>query len=371
MKNFAFRVDASLQIGTGHVMRCLTLADALRAHGHQCHFICREQPGTLAEYIQELGFAVHVLPFEEKAALDVIDAPHIQLLGINLTKDADQTFNLIKSLNIDWLIIDHYALDHKWEKYIKNKNSRIKIMVIDDLADRPHFAAVLLDQNFGRKAEDYVGLVPDSCRLLIGPKFALLRSEFASYRPDSLSRRTNSKLKHLVISMGGTDIADATSSVLQALQVADMPSDLHLSVVMGSSAPALSRVRVLASQMLWRTEVLIDVRNMASLMTTADLAIGAGGITTWERCCLGLPSAIVETATNQEGIADILEKAGAALAIGQLSAMEFDKRVVTVVSKLLKLETNCQIALRSAELCTGHGAKIVAECLLEEQQITQ
>jgi UDP-2,4-diacetamido-2,4,6-trideoxy-beta-L-altropyranose hydrolase len=370
MKNFAFRVDASLQIGTGHVMRCLTLADALRAHGHQCHFICREQPGTLAEYIQELGFAVHILPFEETATLDVIHAPYTQWLGDDLTKDANQTSNLIQSLCIDWLIIDHYALDHKWEKYIQNENSRIKIMVIDDLADRPHFAAVLLDQNFGRKAEEYVGLVPDNCRLLIGPKFALLRPEFASYRPESLSRRTNRKLTHLMISMGGTDIADATSSVLLALQVADMPSDLHLSVVMGSSSPALSRVRNLASQMFWRTEVLIDVRNMASLMTNADLAIGAGGITTWERCCLGLPSAIVETAANQEGVAETLEKAGAALAIGQLSALDFDKRIVKVVSKLLKLETNCSIGLRSAELCTGHGAKLVAECLLDEQQIT-
>jgi UDP-2,4-diacetamido-2,4,6-trideoxy-beta-L-altropyranose hydrolase len=166
--------------------------------------------------------------------------------------------------------------------------------------------------------------------------------------------------------MGGTDIANATTSVLQALQVADMPSDLHLSVVMGSSAPALSRVRVLASQMYWRTEVLIDVRNMASLMTNADLAIGAGGITTWERCCLGLPSAIVETAANQEGVAEVLEKAGAALAIGQLSALDFGERVVKAVSELLKLETNCRLGLRSAELCTGLGANLVAECLMKE-----
>lgn len=370
MTNFAFRVDASLQIGTGHVMRCLTLADSLRNYGHQCHFICREQPGNLIEYIKNLGFAVHILPIIDRVNLtwdlDEIRAPYTQWLGVDLKTDANQTSLLIQSLSIGWLIIDHYALDHRWEKCIKNENAHLKIMVIDDLADRSHIATILLDQNFGRKAEDYDGLVPDNCRVLIGPKFALLRPEFARYRPESLLRRTGDKLTHLLISMGGTDNVDATTSVLRALQAAKLPCDFRLSVIMGSSAPALSRVRVLASQMAWRTEVLIDVRNMAGLMADADLAIGAGGITTWERCCLGLPSAIVETAANQEGIAELLENSGAAVAIGQLSDVDFNERVVEAIYKLIQLDTNLSISHRAAEICTGLGANLVAERIMEE-----
>jgi UDP-2,4-diacetamido-2,4,6-trideoxy-beta-L-altropyranose hydrolase len=361
-----FRVDSSLNIGTGHAMRCLSLAAVLEAHGHKCDFICRDQPGNLYEYIIDQGFIVHIMPYEETSILNVIEATYTQRLRLDLKKDAIQTSFMIKTLSIDWLIVDHYELDYDWERYIQKEHPSIKIMVIDDLANRPHLALILLDQNFGRTAEDYVGLVPESCKLLIGPKYALLRPEFASHRAEALSRRSSGGLSHLMISMGGTDIVDSTSAVLKALQVSDIPRDLQLSVVMGSSAPALSSVKALASQMFWRTEVLIDVRNMASIMANADLAIGAGGITTWERCCVGLPSAIVETAANQEGVGDVLEKVGAAIAIGQLCAVDFGNRVVKAVSKLLEPETNCRLGLRSAELCAGLGANLVAERLFEE-----
>lgn len=306
-----FRVDASLEIGSGHVMRCLTLADELSSKGASCCFICRTYDGNLIDYIQNKGYCVHALEGRAHAPVmsrgldcrDNIPEPqHLDWLGASQSQDATDCIPILKAVQPDWLIVDHYGIDARWEwlaaPYHKN------LMVIDDLADRPHIADVLLDQNLGRQAEDYDGLVPRFCRRLIGPRYALLRPEFREAREASLARRkTNKAIRHILISMGGMDKDDATSRILDALAKIALPADVKLSVVMGRHAPALERVCLAAAGMPWPTRVLVDVEDMASLMSEADLAIGAGGSTTWERCCLGLPTIVVPLAENQEPVA--------------------------------------------------------------------
>ena len=162
----AFRVDASLSIGSGHVMRCLTLADSLADKGAQCHFICREHPGHLIEYIRRKGYSVHVLPpcakelFLEKQPVSTDDPPHASWLGCTWDIDAAATRAILNEGEPDWLVVDHYALDARWERALQGVCK--KIMVIDDLADRAHICDQLLDQNFGRTATDYAPLVPVS-----------------------------------------------------------------------------------------------------------------------------------------------------------------------------------------------------------------
>ena len=221
----------------------------------------------------------------------------------------------------DWLVMDHYAFDARWQGAARPAGTRL--MVIDDLADRPHDCDLLLDQNLGHEAGDYDGLVPEACTRLIGPRYALLRPEFAEARAGALAAREGRGLNRLMISMGGIDAADATSMVLDALRDAPLPEGLVISVIMGGQAPALERVRALARDMPRPTEVAVDVDDMAARMAAADLAIGAGGATTWERCALGLPSVIVETADNQAGIAAAMARAGAGLAPGALHAPGF------------------------------------------------
>jgi UDP-2,4-diacetamido-2,4,6-trideoxy-beta-L-altropyranose hydrolase len=311
----AFRVDASLQIGTGHVMRCLTLADVLWGAGAQCHFVCREHPGNLIELIRQRGYGVNALPASSRTNINdeqmVEDhLNYVTWLGADWTTDAEQTKVGVGETAVDWLIVDHYALDIRWEKMLRPVCRRL--MVIDDLANRAHDCDLLLDQNLGRDERDYDQLVPNSCTLLMGPHYALLRPEFAALREVSLRRRAIPQFKHLLITMGGVDQADATSKVLEALKECPLPSDLNITVVMGQHAPWLEHVKYVSAQMPLPTEIKCNVENMAQVMAYSDLAIGAAGSTSWERCCLGLPSMIGVLADNQIYIADALQAAGAA-----------------------------------------------------------
>ncbi|MFK7776842.1 MAG: UDP-2,4-diacetamido-2,4,6-trideoxy-beta-L-altropyranose hydrolase [Gimesia sp.] len=329
-----FRVDASIEMGIGHAMRCLTLADALRVEGAECHFICREHPGNLIKQIASRGYQVDSLPLCQSnhqgdgAATEESQLTHAHWLGCDWRTDARQTTACIASLNYDWLVVDHYALDERWEKQLRPICS--KIMVIDDLADRYHDCDLLLDQTHGRSEVDYEQRTPISCTLLTGAKYALLRPEFAVLREYSLQRRKEPRLEHLLISMGGADKDNVTGKVLQALKGSYLPEDCHVSVVMGEDAPWLEDVKNLAGKLPWVVEINVNVINMAQLMADSDLAIGAAGSTTWERCCLGLPTLMLILAENQRDIARALLDVKAVLMFdgaeqfSQLSALSTD-----------------------------------------------
>lgn len=309
-----FRADASLQIGTGHVMRCLTLADALKAQGAECHFICREHPGNLIEHIRSKGYPAHALSLREPVGASSEPAlVHAAWLGSTQEQEAAECAVILGELNTDWLVVDHYALDARWETALKPYCR--KLMVIDDLADRSHQCDLLLDQTFGRNPEDYTSRVPGDCTLLCGSQYALLRPEFAALRSYSLQRRNDSSLEHLLITMGGVDKDNATGQVLCALQSTELPGNCRITVVMGATSPWLAEVRQQAAQMPWPTGVSVGVSNMAQLMADSDLAIGAAGATSWERCCLGLPTVMVVLADNQKKVAHGLEQAGAVLVL--------------------------------------------------------
>lgn len=315
--NVVFRTDASLQIGTGHVMRCLTLADALNGQGVECRFICRAHPGNLIELIRKKGYQVHSLPLStpgrsDAGMLGAADEPllaHAAWVGVAQCEDALECAAALSDQSADWLIVDHYGLDVCWEKELKPYCRQL--LVIDDLADRSHQCDLLLDQTVGRSEVDYQALVPADCTLLCGSQYALLRPEFALLRDYSLQRRQSQPLGKLLITMGGIDKDNATGEVLRALRSSELPAACHITVVMGPTAPWLAEVRRLADEMPWTTTVLVGVDNMAQLMADSDLAIGAAGATSWERCCLGLPTIMLVLAENQIKVARELELAGA------------------------------------------------------------
>ncbi|NOU22554.1 MAG: UDP-2,4-diacetamido-2,4,6-trideoxy-beta-L-altropyranose hydrolase [Methyloglobulus sp.] len=325
IKKVAIRVDASLHIGTGHVMRCLTLGNALRVKGAEVVFITRQHPRNLIGFIQQKGFVLHQLPLlpdGEKTTETGLPQKlmHSQWLGVSQHQDALECIPLLQEIQPDWLVIDQYAIDCRWQGLLKPYYK--KLMVIDDLADRQHECDVLLDQNLGRKVSDYRELVPANARLLLGTDFALLRPEFTRWRDFSLKRRaTKPELKHLLITMGGIDTNNVTGRVLTVLKDCALPSDLKITVVMGGAAPWLEQVKQQAAQMPNATEVKVNVANMAEIMADSDLAIGAAGSTSWERCCLGLPTLMVVLADNQLIIANALERTNAAYLIGDQAAI--------------------------------------------------
>lgn len=359
--NVAFRADASLDIGIGHAMRCLTLAVALREHGANCHFICREHPGNLLDHIRKRGFSVHVLscckPAERpKDEIGASQPAHGHWLGCDWKTDALQTGDILAELQPDWLVVDHYALDTQWEQALKGHYK--KLLVIDDLADRPHACDVLLDQNLGREAKDYAVLVPNHCTVLVGPHYALLRPEFAALREYSLRRRVVQALKRILITMGGVDQPNATGKVIEALRACPLPQDCHITVVMGAQAPWLEQVHALAATLPWPTEVRVDISDMAQVMADSDLAIGAAGGTSWERCCLGIPSMMIILAANQQLIAQALDERGAAINLGSVVDTEFSNKMTRGLHRLVSEQDLLEAMIKAATAVTrGTGTE--------------
>lgn len=311
-----FRVDASLEMGTGHVMRCLTLANALKEQGAECHFICRKHPGNLIETVQQAGFQVHSLTTQKKSLANNQpqnqankDKPlfHAAWLGATQAQDAQDCQPILKQLQPDWLIVDHYALDKTWQQALKPYYK--KLMAIDDLGDREHLANLLLDQNYGATAEKYQNLVPESCKLLTGTHYALLRPEFAHWREYSLKRRSkNTQIKNILVTLGGADPDNYTAKILAQLAKSELNPLTEITVIMGATASHLEAIKLQAAALPISTQVKANVSNMAELMSKADLAIGAAGATTWERCCLGLPTIQLVIAENQRKTAEALAK---------------------------------------------------------------
>lgn len=311
--NVFIRVDSSTQMGTGHLMRCLTLADELREHSAKVSFICRELPGNLSDFIEKKGHKVYRLPYTESLLTGGNQhTHHAAWLGIRWKADAEQAKAILsKETCIDWLIVDHYALDKQWEKQVRPLVK--KIMVIDDLADRSHDCDLLLDQNFYDNLEfRYDGLVPDYCQKLLGPRYVLLRPEFRKARKKL--RERDGHIRHILIFFGGSDPANETAKALKATSLLSRP-DITVDVVVGGANPNKEKIKQLCST-IPNVSFHCQTENMARLMVKADLAIGAGGSTMWERCFLGLPSITLVVAQNQAEIAAAVAAAGATRNLG-------------------------------------------------------
>lgn len=349
----AFRCDASVAIGTGHVGRCLSLATAVCNSGGHPVFVMRELPGNMLARVADLGFEVRTLPAPAVNFVPTAKLAHAAWAGVSGAQDAVETAQVLADSTWDWLVVDHYAFDLEWETTARLNATRL--MVIDDLADRAHDCDLLLDQNLGRHTRDYDMHLPAATPRMIGPKYALLRPEFSKMREGALLAR-GGPLRHVLIAMGGIDAPDVTSILLQAL-----PDTLQVTVVMGSAAPSLDRVRSLAQARGAR--LLIDTPDMAQEMASVDLAIGGVGVSAWERCVLGLPSLMVVMADNQEPAAAALASAGAARLIGRAGDVDLPARLRVEIAALSDggaLET---MSARAAVLCDGRGVPRVLDGL--------
>ncbi|MFN4238224.1 MAG: UDP-2,4-diacetamido-2,4,6-trideoxy-beta-L-altropyranose hydrolase [Vogesella sp.] len=354
-------------------MRCLTLADALAANGADCRFICRAHEGNLIAFIRAKGYLVHELPVV--AQDNTVSLPgaepacqpepvHAHWLGATQAQDAEACAMLLSQQRADWLIVDHYGIDARWQQALAPYYHRL--MVIDDLADRQHLCHLLLDQTYGRQAEDYRPLVPADCQVLAGAHYALLRPEFAALRQYSLQRRATPAMRRLLLNMGGVDKDNATGQVLQALRHTALPPDCQITVVMGPTAPWRQQVAEQARTMPWPTQVLAGVSNMAQLMAESDLAIGAAGATSWERCCLALPTVMVTLAENQLTIANNLSTSGAADLI-----LLTDLQDLATVSLFGNLDALAEMSVRAAAVTDGLGVLRVLNYLLSDNHENQ
>src|SRR6056297_2050311 len=298
----AVRADASSEIGTGHVFRCLALTDEVRRMAGEVIYVCAEAPGNLIGMLREKGYPVKVIPGALEAEADA-GATRAALAGEEPS---------------DWLLVDHYGLDHRWERAMRVCARHLA--ALDDLANRPHDVDLLFDTSHqATEAELYAGLVPSNTRLFLGSDYILLRREFFERaRPD----RDFSAVRRILVTLGGNDPLNATGLALDAL---DDPrfSQIQIDVTLGLSNPRLEHLKEQAACM---TNVTLHVQSsrMADLMASADLCLGAGGTTSWERCYMGLPSLNLVLADNQRNFAAELERMGCARNLGGADQLDID-----------------------------------------------
>ena len=360
------RTDADVSIGTGHVMRCLTLADELRGRGAEVIFVCREFDGNLCDYIEKKGYIVHRLPVSNEREHNIEgNLKHAAWLGADWQTDARQVEEIIKDFGtpLDWLVVDHYALDERWERYLRRYVK--KIMVIDDLADRPHDCDLLLDQNFYENMESrYDVLAPSRCKKLLGPKYALLRPEFREARKNL--RKHDGRIRRIMIFFGGSDPTNETAKALEAVRMLNR-SDIAVDVVVGSANPNKDKTNKLCAS-ITNVTYHCQVSNMAKLMADADLFIGGGGSTTWERCCLGLPSLIMAVASNQDAIAVGCDQAGIGIHINKSKDISPHQIQIEIEKMLLNQTILIDMEKKSANMVDGKGATYVAFVLSEHEK---
>jgi UDP-2,4-diacetamido-2,4,6-trideoxy-beta-L-altropyranose hydrolase len=319
-----FRSDASLEIGSGHIMRCRTLARALRSRGIKSVFLCRRQPGDLIALL-EPEFLVLPLPEHLKAPLHSCNegqrlsstSLYATWLGCPEEQDAVESLAAMADAKLQpptWLVVDHYGLGAPWQlgmvEGLSVAHGRTPdVLVLDDLADRVHRASVLMDANRLNPAapDPYRHLVPETCTNLLGPPYALLDPLYPKLRQQVPAR---SHLTRVLVFFGGIDITNHAALTVEALS---HPKLLHLAVdvVLGAAAPHRADVELRVSQRP-NTTLHVGLPSLAGLMARADLAVGAAGTTSWERVCLGLPSLVVPLADNQKQGAQALEGAGVA-----------------------------------------------------------
>ena len=340
--NVIFRVDSSTQMGIGHLMRCLTLANELQNKNHKITFICRELQGSIVNLIKHK--LIRLLGNDDFQSNDL----YLDLLGATQEQDAEQVIRVIPE-NTNLLIVDNYALDEFWHKKLRQYTD--KIMVIDDLADKQFDCDILLNQNLGSQVKDYRGKVLNDCELLLGCDYTLLRPEFKELRTQALEKRKyTKKIENILVSMGGSDVNNITYDVLKQLD-----SKLNVVVVLGALSPHNEMIKDYAIDK--NIEVIVNANNMAELMLNADLAIGASGSTNWERLCLGLPSLIFTVAKNQIKFSKNLDKLRLIKLLGHVG------NINTIKDNIISIDDLSDWSDRCFSSCSCNGVSRVVKVI--------
>ena len=354
--NIAFRADASYKIGSGHVVRGLVLADAFKAQGCNVVFVSRLLDGHLISLIRSRGFEVLILG---SGLTNPDNISSSDWLGVSQQDDANETIENLKERVIDILFVDHYSLDTKWETFTRPYVR--SIAVIDDLANRNHNCDFLIDHNFrSDNSNSYKDLVPEACKTLLGLQYAILSPEYRDFKK-TMSTRTGS-ITRVLIYFGGTDWQNMTTLALKVLSQ-DEFYFLEVDVVVGSNYPFLSDLEELISKRP-KTNFHQSLSSLASLMSVADLAIGAGGSTMWERMSMGLPALVISLADNQLLACKSLQKEDLIHYLGSYNDMSSDILTKSLRERIYNTEHNSTLSSRISEYVDGFGdLRIVQEIL--------
>ncbi|RTE86816.1 MULTISPECIES: UDP-2,4-diacetamido-2,4,6-trideoxy-beta-L-altropyranose hydrolase [Gammaproteobacteria] len=346
--NILIRVDANIHMGSGHVMRCLTLANKLKSSDASVEFVCIDQPGNFIGHIEAQGYVVHRLN---------CDSSYDGWLPWSENEDFEKVQSLFSEPSYDWVIVDHYGLSSTWHSLTRQLTKHI--LVIDDLANRNYDADLLLDQNLGRTAENYEGKVHG--QVLAGTSYTLLRDEFLNARAQA---KTRTSLKRLMISLGGVDEFNYTHQIIECIAEKLDGLFTQIDVVLGATSPHVDSIRSAVTKFnQTNVSVLHGISNVAEVMMHADLAIGAAGTTSWERCCLGLPTIMMELAPNQRTAVVALEAQGVGI---RLKVEDIAVELVHQIQMLAHDHSRLSaMSRKAATLVDGNGVTRVVNAMKE------
>ncbi|VVP12497.1 UDP-N-acetylglucosamine--N-acetylmuramyl-(pentapeptide) pyrophosphoryl-undecaprenol N-acetylglucosamine transferase [Pseudomonas fluorescens] len=345
------RADASPTIGSGHIARCLTLARVLRKQGSHVAFACRQLPGHRLDALSAEGFETFALPEfypgeDPQQAIESMLPWQADIDALDLLLEDHAEF--------DWIIADHYGLDHHWQTASRRWAPRIA--AVDDLATRRYSVDLLLNQNLSGLSENYTPLLPEGCRTLLGPRYAMLREEF-----DCPAIEIKPEARRVLVNFGGFDAAMQTHHAMLAL--VDFP-ELDVDFVAGVDNPAWTQMQALAqTRPNWRLHSFVS--DFHQRMTEADLFIGAGGGTSWERAALGLPTICIAVSNNQQVNGEVMAAAGAHVFLGareQVSVTQLRDAIGFVAGNVYLRQS---LAERSRQMVDGRGALRVAAALAD------
>ena len=331
--NILLRADASAKTGGGHMGRCIALAQELGARGNLIEFATRadDRLGTSMLTRAEIPF---------------------RILGCNDDWQSDAKATRETAQTSDWVVVDHYGLDDRWETQIKKSGSNI--LVIDDLANRRHDCDILVDAGRAPGSDAYRDLLPPECAVLLGPRYSMLRREFHARQ----RRAPQTRKKNILVFFGSADGSELTIPVLEALDRIDCREYVNVHVVVTDANPRRRQVRQFKGVIVHE-----NVPNMAAVLGDMDMAIAAAGSTCWELACLGVPMVTVVTAQNQVQVNRTLREAGASASVGEVDET-LDVRLRETVAALMADDARRRrMAVAGRTLVDGHGATRVARAI--------
>jgi len=339
-----FRTDASTAIGSGHVVRCATLAQALKWRGADVLFVCRNEDRNMLGWLESQGLRTLALP---------ADQPRDQLADAIATRDGLQASGFAAT---DWLVVDHYGLGEAWERAMRVQGRRM--LAIDDLANRSHDTDLLLDQNLVAGYDlRYDDLVAKDTIQLLGPRYAMLQPRYADEH--RRARRRSGRPSRVLVYFGASDLPNLTEQVVRAILAAD--ETVAIDMVVGAANMRKAQLLALASHP--SVTAHLQLPSLVQLMAQADLAFGAGGATSWERLCLGLPAVVVTLADNQRPIADELHRRRLVIWLGDAGEVDADT-LRAAVDRTIRQDLEQWFDAAKALLVDGRGVDRVVAAMI-------
>lgn len=332
-EHLIIRADASTEIGTGHLMRCLALAQAWKDAGGKVTFVTACQNQSLLRRLRAEGFDIHVLaqPYPDPA-------------------DWEYTKNVLSTYPGAWVVLDGYHFDEVYQQWVKEAGHQL--FVIDDMVHfRYYYADIVFNQNL--HAEQLYYPCEPYTRLLLGTRYALLRREFLAWR--DWQREIPEVARRVLVTLGGGDPENVTLKVIQALQKLEIPG-LEATIVIGATNPHTDALEAAASQSRVPLRLVHNIQNMPELMAWADVAVSGGGATCWELEYIGVPTLVVALAPNQEGNARAFQEKGIALTLNREHAHDSEKMSQLIQELLDNKQARTAMSRMGRGIVDGFGA---------------